>query len=113
MGLMQLMPVTARETAAREGMVLASDKSLLDPETNIKLGNAYFARLVSSFDGKEVPAVLSYNGGIGSVMRWQTSLIHFDSDDFIEQIPYSETQNYLKKVYRTYWNYLRLYNGLR
>ena len=38
---------------------------------------------------------------------------YVDVDDFVEQIPYLETQNYIKKVYRTYWNYLRIYEGIK
>ncbi len=113
MGLMQLMPSTARETAARSGMSFPNPEMLFNPEFNIKLGNAYFANLVKSHDGKELLAVLSYNGGIGSVNRWKNTLNYVDVDDFVEQIPYLETQNYIKKVYRTYWNYLRIYEGIK
>ncbi|MEI8378413.1 MAG: hypothetical protein WCF95_07745 [bacterium] len=55
---------------------------------------------------KDTYAVLAYNGGIGSVSRWEETLKYVDVDDFVEQIPYPETRNYLKgaskntKVYK-------------
>ncbi len=112
-GLMQLMPATAHEAANAAGISLTNDKWLLDADTNIRLGNVYYSRLKKSLSNKDILAVLAYNGGIGSVQRWAQTLNYEDEDDFIEQIPYNETQNYLKKVYRSYWNYLRIYNGLK
>lgn len=112
-GLMQLMPSTAREVAAWAGTSLPNDSLLFDPDINIKLGNMYYAQLKRMLLNKDILAVLAYNGGIGSVSNWKENLNYIDVDDFIEQIPYSETQNYLKKVYRSYWNYLRIYDGVR
>lgn len=112
-GLMQLMPTTAREAANMSGLSLPNEKLLFDSNINIRLGNVYYSRLKSSLSSKDILAVLAYNGGIGSVTRWAQTLRYEDEDDFIEQIPYDETRNYLKKVYRSYWNYLRIYNGLK
>ena len=113
MGLMQLMPATAQETARIAGMTLPNNNLLFDPEINIKLGNVYYSNLKKGLSNKDILAVLAYNGGYGSVSRWKENLSYFDIDDFIEQIPYPETQNYLKKVYRSYWNYLRIYDGIK
>ncbi len=107
-GLMQLMPATAAEVAARKGI---SSYDLFDATSNIKLGNYYYAYLKSQLSGLDISAIASYNGGIGSVMHWKTSLYYNDTDEFVEQIPYDETQNYVKKVFRSYWNYIRIYNG--
>lgn len=112
-GLMQLMPSTASEAAVRAGIILPNYNLLKDPYINIKLGNVYYSTLKQRLLNKDILAVLAYNGGIGSVSRWKQNLIYEDTDDFVEQIPYSETQNYLKKVYRSYWNYLRIYDGLK
>lgn len=112
-GLMQLMPATAKEAAGISGMSLPNDRLLFDPEINIRLGNIYYSRLKNALSDKDIYAVLAYNGGIGSVLKWSETLNYSDDDDFVEKIPYQETQNYLKKVYRSYWNYLRIYNGLR
>jgi soluble lytic murein transglycosylase len=80
---------------------------------NIRLGNIYYSKLKKALWGKDLLAVLAYNGGLGSVSRWRDNLKYVDVDDFVEQIPYSETQNYFKKVYRSYWNYLRVYDAIR
>jgi len=110
-GLMQLMPATAREVGRKNGISIPSDNALLEPELNIRLGNIYYSQLRSSLLGRDALAVLAYNGGIGSVLSWKENLNYTDIDDFVEQIPYGETQNYLKKVYRSYWNYIRIYTG--
>src|SRR5574344_499794 len=112
-GLMQLMPATASEAARKAGLPSPNVKSLMDVNTNIRLGNIYYSTLKQHLDGKDVLAVLSYNGGMGAVLRWKNRLNYEDVDDFIEQIPYPETQNYLKKVYKSYWNYLRIYDGVK
>jgi soluble lytic murein transglycosylase len=112
-GLMQLMPSTAQEAANISGLSLPNAEWLTDSEINIKLGNVYYAKLKRMLGNKNTLAVMAYNGGAGSVSRWKNSIDTTDIDDFVEQIPYPETQNYLKKVYRSYWNYLRIYDGIR
>lgn len=52
---------------------------------------------------------MTYNGGIGSVQRWKENLEYTDTDEFVEQIPYDETKNYVYKVMKSYWNYTRVY----
>lgn len=112
-GLMQLMPATANEAASKAGILLPNQELLYDPNLNIKLGNVYYSTLKKTLSGNDAMAVLAYNGGVGSVTRWRNSITYYDADDFVEQIPYPETQNYLKKVYRSYWNYLRIYEGIK
>ena len=113
MGLMQLMPSTANEIAEKVGYSLLNKNLLYDPKVNIKLGTLYFAYIKSLLSGKNQLAVLAYNGGFGAVKKWQKTIDNENFENFIENIPYSETQNYYKKVYRTYWNYLRIYNGIK
>lgn len=112
-GLMQLMPATAQEAANRAGISLPNSALLSDVNININLGNVYYANLKKMFSGNDILAILSYNGGAGSVQRWKNSLYFLDLDDFVEQVPFGETQNYLKKVYKSYWNYLRIYDGIK
>ncbi|MEI8128878.1 MAG: transglycosylase SLT domain-containing protein, partial [bacterium] len=111
-GLMQLMPATAREAGNIVGINIPNEKLLFAPDVNIQLGNVYYSRLKRALLNKDILAVLAYNGGLGSVSKWKSDLNYYDVDDFVEQIPYSETQNYLKKVYKSYWNYLRIYDGV-
>ncbi|MDD3436444.1 MAG: transglycosylase SLT domain-containing protein [Candidatus Gastranaerophilales bacterium] len=112
-GLMQLMPSAANEAGAIIGIKVPNRNMLLDPDINIRLGNIYYSQLRKRLSGKDILTVMAYNGGIGSVLKWKDNLNYLDTDDFVEQIPYPETQNYLKKVYRSYWNYLRIYDGIR
>lgn len=103
-GLMQLMPATA------SGISEEKDFNLYNPETNIKLGNMYYSQIRSMLNGMDISAIAAYNGGIGSIARWKNNIVYGDTDEFVEQIPYSETKNYVKKVFRSYWNYLRIYS---
>lgn len=107
-GLMQLMPSTAEEIARKKNL---GYYDLLNATSNIKLGNYYYSYIKGLLSGRDISAIASYNGGIGSVTRWKNTLTYSDTDSFIEQIPYAETQNYVKKVLRSYWNYVRIYNG--
>lgn len=107
-GLMQLMPSTAHDIGAKHGITF-NTSYLFNPELNIKLGNLYYSTIRGMLNNKDVSAIAAYNGGIGSVTRWKTTLKYSDTDEFIEQIPYDETKNYVKKVFRSYWNYTRIY----
>lgn len=107
LGLMQLMPATADEVASKTGI---SKYNLKNPNENILLGNAYYAFLKTMLSGMDISAIAAYNGGIGSVNSWKKNIYYNDTDEFVEQIPYPETKNYVKKVFRSYWNYVRIYN---
>jgi soluble lytic murein transglycosylase len=100
-GLMQLMPMTARDTARRAGLGYNA-AMLTDAQYNIMLGSSFFARLMEIYGGSYVLAVAAYNAGPGNVNRW----IQANGDprssadvlDWIEQIPFSETRNYVQRV---------------
>jgi TolA-binding protein len=108
-GLMQLMPSTASEISRKYGVPLGGTGELFNPNVNIKFGNIYYSKIKAQLGYNDILAVLAYNGGKGAVSRWKSNLKYTDMDDFVEQIPYSETQTYLKKVYKAYWNYVRIY----
>lgn len=107
-GLMQLLPSTASHIAARNGLSYSRSSDLLRPKTNVKLGSAYLRSLYDTNQNMML-AVASYNAGPGAVKKWVNNYRSSDLDEFVEDIPYSETQNYVKKVYRSYWCYKRLY----
>ena len=107
-GLMQLMPETAHEVGNSVGYSF-NTSDLFNPELNIKIGNMYYSQLRNALNNKETSAVAAYNGGIGSVQRWKDTLHYNDTDEFVEQIPYEETKNYVYKVMKSYWNYTRIY----
>lgn len=108
-GLMQLMPETAKEINRIRGLGMESLAELQDADTNLKLGNHYYNHLLRNLGENNILAVGAYNGGIGSISRWKSGLEYRDIDEFVEKIPYPETKTYIKKVFRTYWNYARLY----
>lgn len=107
-GLMQLMPSTAHDIASKVGRSFDTS-DLFNPELNIEIGNLYYSTLRKLSDNMDISAIASYNGGLGSVKNWKSALTYKDSDEFVEQIPYEETKDYVKKVFASYWNYIRIY----
>lgn len=105
MGLMQLIPSTATHICKVANL---QGGNLYNPQTNIKLGSAYLKYLYG-MTGNMLYTVASYNAGPGAVLKWAKNKPSNDLDEFVEDIPYPETQNYVKKVFRSYWCYKRLY----
>lgn len=102
-GLMQLMPATARETAGKIGLGYDVSRLTTDGDYNIRLGSAYFARLVDRWTGNHVLAIASYNAGPGNVNRWirengDPRLPNVDVVEWIENIPFYETRTYVRAV---------------
>jgi len=102
-GLMQLMPGTARETAARVGVGYDFDRLTEDERYNILLGSTYFRTLLDRWGGNHVLAVASYNAGPGNVNRWirqngDPRDPSVDVVDWIEAIPFTETRTYVWRV---------------
>lgn len=101
-GLMQLLPSTAAEQAAKLGVPFNAAQLTSDPIVNVTLGSAYFNRLRGSFDGSHVLAVAAYNAGSGNVRRFIAAngdpRSGADMIDWIESIPFSETRNYVQRV---------------
>lgn len=104
-GLMQLMPATYSEIVKNNNI----SGDIFNPNSNITAGSKYYSNLKRSLGGKDLYALSAYNGGIGSVSGWMSKLEYNDTDEFVEQIPYFETKNYVKKVLRTYWVYGNIY----
>lgn len=108
-GLMQLMTNTAEEVATNESIELVSKDTLLDPETNIRLGVKYFADLIATFHDEAV-SLAAYNAGMGTVQKWiEEGIIQADGSD-IENIPYNETNMYVRKILKDYDIYKQLYD---
>ena len=99
------MPATYNEIVKNRGI----SGDIFDSESNIKAGCAYYQNLKQALSNKDLYAISAYNGGIGSVMNWFNKLSYGDTDEFVEQIPYPETKNYVKKVLRSYWVYGNIY----
>jgi soluble lytic murein transglycosylase len=107
LGLMQVMPSTAKFTAKKIGL---KDYELTNPVDNIKLGSWYLKFTHQQVKNNSVLAIAGYNAGPTNVSRWVKEYGTNDLDEFVEQIPFEETQNYVKAVLGNYWNYLRLYD---
>src|SRR3954471_1141515 len=108
-GLMQLLPSTGRQYAKALQISKRFTLSMLTTaETNVKMGTAYFADLVRQFGGAHY-ALATYNAGPNRVARWIAERPGVDRDEFIDDIPFPETQNYVKKILGTAEDYRRLY----
>ena len=110
-GLMQLLPVTARQVARRIKQQVPDYEALKNPQVNLPLGIDYLRKLLSSFGNNVVYALAAYNAGPQKVREWITLRSEFSPLEFIESIPYNETRDYVKKVLRNYWIYLTLYKN--
>jgi soluble lytic murein transglycosylase len=108
-GLMQIMPTTG-EWIAPQINLDSNSINLEDPNENIKLGTWYLGFNHRHYNNNSMLAIASYNAGRGNVDRWLRTMGKNDPDDFVEDIPFNETRNYVRQVFGNYWNYLRLYN---
>lgn len=109
-GLMQLIESTAQEICKKTDLQLSNQnlkEKLLEPEVNINIGTKYLSILIEKYKSIEV-AVTAYNAGIGTVDNWiEKGIIKADGSD-IENIPYKETNNYVRKILRDYKIYSNL-----
>jgi soluble lytic murein transglycosylase len=106
-GLMQIMPDTGSWIASKKGV---SNYNLDNPSDNISFGTWYLDYTHSRYSDNSMLAVASYNAGPGAVGRWVEERGVGDPDEFVNNIPYEETRDYVSKVLGNYWNYLRLYS---
>lgn len=97
LGLMQLLPASARQTARQFKRVKPSDDDLFKPEYNIPLGAAHMRQMIDAVKGHVVIALAAYNGGPTSVKRWLPDST-MDSDVWIENIPFNETRTYIPRI---------------
>ncbi len=97
LGLMQLMPDTARRTALYWKLSRPSPADLLDPSVNISLGAARLRMLLDRFDDQIPVALASYNAGLKAVTHWLPPR-PLDADIWIENIPYNETREYVERI---------------
>lgn len=98
-GLSQIMPETGRWIARKLGERGFRTSDLLDPETNIRFGVYYLSVQLEDFDGDVMRALAAYNGGPENVGRWWDYGGGCDSDVFVEDIGYEQTNDYVRRVY--------------
>jgi soluble lytic murein transglycosylase len=104
MGLMQLMPATGKEVAWQ---LKLENPSFYDAGTNIHLGTFYLASRMKLFSQNAPKAAAAYNAGAGAVRKWEDS--EKDLEEWIEDIPYLETNDYVRRVMGNYAVYRMLY----
>jgi soluble lytic murein transglycosylase len=109
-GLMQLMPFTAFRVKKELNIELKDESDIYNIRNNILIGTHYLSNLLKEF-GRISFAIAAYNAGEDVLKKWLIESKHKDIDEFIEDIPYTETRNYVKRVFRSYWQY-RAINGL-
>jgi len=104
-GLMQLMPATARSVSKRHRLRYSKNR-LLTPAYNLEIGSRYMRMLLNRYDGNRVLATAAYNAGPHNVNRWLKQY-KGPVDLWIENIPFSETREYVQKVlaYSTIYSY--------
>lgn len=107
-GLMQLMESTAKEVAVKEKMDYIEGETLLDAQSNIKIGIIYYKNLLTMYKGNTLLALTAYNAGIGNVENWiSQGIIRKDGSD-IENIPYKETNMYVRRIMKNYRIYTKI-----
>ncbi len=109
-GLMQVVPATGRAWARKLGIRGFTTRSLTDPEINIRIGTAYFADQVARL-GSVHAALAGYNAGPTRARRWSAEKPGLERDEWIDDIPFPETQFYVKRILGTAEDYRALYGG--
>jgi soluble lytic murein transglycosylase len=102
-GLMQLLPSTAKFVARQHNVDYTKNRLSSDPAYNVSLGSAFLHQLISNYDGSYIMALAGYNAGPGRVSRWAKELgdprnSKVDPVDWIERIPFTETRDYVHKI---------------
>lgn len=106
-GLMQLMYSTAEDIAKRVDIEI-NEENILEPDININLGTKYISMLIQKYDNVNL-ALAAYNAGSGNVDGWiEKGTLKADGSD-IENVPFTETNNYVRKILRDYKIYKQIY----
>jgi soluble lytic murein transglycosylase len=108
-GLMQLLPSTANRMIRENGVAIAEPPDLFDPDINVELGTLYLKQLLAMFNGNEIRAVAAYNAGEHAVVGWNEKFPG-DDDEWVENIGYHETREYVKRVIGNQREYRMLYS---
>ncbi|TFY99056.1 lytic transglycosylase domain-containing protein [Ramlibacter humi] len=109
-GLMQVMPATARWTARKLGMAGFTPDQLTDRDTNIAIGTGYLKLALDDFGGSMALAAAAYNAGPGRPRNWRNGPV-LDAAIWAENVPFSETRDYVKKVLANTTMYAAILTG--
>jgi soluble lytic murein transglycosylase len=106
-GLMQIIPPTAAVVARN---INVTNYNMEVPEDNVSFGSWYIKYTHQNVRNNSILAIAGYNSGPGNVAKWKQQFGTADLDDFVEKIPFPETESYVKNVLGNYWNYLQIYS---
>jgi soluble lytic murein transglycosylase len=109
LGLMQLLPATAEYIAHLSGGVRFTTSDLATPRINVAYGSWYLRYLLDHFEGDEMLAVAAYNGGLANVDAWEARAQGEGKTLSVAEIPFPETQAYVKRVLRAQSEYRAIY----
>ena len=109
-GLMQVIPSTARQVSRQNNIRYRGYRDLYKPSKNIQIGSTYISKLLKQYEQNFILAVAAYNAGNTPVNRWKKELSFWTALEFIENIPYKETRNYIRLIARNYIFYHQLIN---
>ena len=110
-GLMQLMPATAKFVARKQKIKLNEIDDIFNPKLNTRLGTLYLGSIAGRFKSELIYTAGSYNAGPSNMRKWIKRWRKKSLDAFVEQIPFSETRKYVKRVYRSYKLYKQIYSS--
>ena len=109
-GLMQVMPATAKWTANKIGLTGFTPSQINDRETNITIGTAYLKLALDDFAGSMPMAAAAYNAGPGRPRNWRNGPV-LEGAIWAENVPFSETRDYVKKVLANTTSYSAILTG--
>ena len=110
-GLMQITPSTGEWIAEKLKIEEFHSDDLFIPEINIMMGTWYFNYLAEKFDNDISLVIAAYNAGPGKVQNWLKDKETSENGQDLNNIPYKETENYIKKFDNTYEQYKELYKN--
>lgn len=110
-GLLQLMLPTANDMAKKTGRGKVAPRDLFQPSVNIELGTMFMKVLSESYDGHAALIIGGYNGGRGNIDKWLKDRSRMPLDLWVEEIPFAQTREYVKRVTTSYWVYHWLYGS--
>jgi soluble lytic murein transglycosylase len=107
-GLMQMIPEKGIELSKKYKIPYKDFNDLYNPDMNIEMGTVLLSELRSKFKGKFAQSTAAYNASKSVITTWEKERFNGDYLEFIEMIPYEETRNYIKLVFRNYMTYKRI-----
>lgn len=110
-GLMQIMPETGKWVAGNKGLQGFDPDLLFNPEYNVKIGVWYVSELYREYHGDTILVLAAYNAGRGNVNKWLTQNNWAGDRGSIDQIPFPETRQFIRKVLFYQQAYRYLYSG--